>query len=167
MSNPWLKIPLDDYEGHMSLPSVGQSRFIADQFEQAIKECSPKSVAIIGCAGGNGLERISHGQLDRVVAVDVNPEYVERTRVRHAHRLNNLELHCGDIQSEALRFESVDLTFAALLFRVCRHFPGPGDHQKKLASGCISNHSAAARARLAARSFYVTLCDAKHACVRS
>lgn len=100
----------------MSLLSVNQARFIADQLELAIKECSPQSVAIVGCAGGNGLERISRGQLDRVVAVDVNPEYVERTRARHANRLHNLELYCGDIQSDALRYDPVDLTYAALLF---------------------------------------------------
>jgi hypothetical protein len=26
MGNPWLDIPLDDYEGHMSLPEVGQAQ---------------------------------------------------------------------------------------------------------------------------------------------
>jgi hypothetical protein len=26
MSNPWLHIPLVDYEGHMSLPAIGQAQ---------------------------------------------------------------------------------------------------------------------------------------------
>ncbi len=30
MGNPWLDIPLADYEGHMSLPSIDQARMIAD-----------------------------------------------------------------------------------------------------------------------------------------
>ena len=35
-SNPWLNIPLDDYEGHMSLPTVGQAQMIADQLDRAL-----------------------------------------------------------------------------------------------------------------------------------
>jgi hypothetical protein len=37
MSNPWLSIPLDDYEGHMSLPAVGQARMIAEQLDFALE----------------------------------------------------------------------------------------------------------------------------------
>jgi Methyltransferase domain len=116
MGNPWLDIPLDDYEGHMSLPEVGQAQMIADQFERAIMRWSPASIAVIGCAGGNGLERIALGTVERVVAVDMNRDYIERTRVRHAQRLQGLELVCADIQSESVHYEPVDLTYAALLF---------------------------------------------------
>jgi hypothetical protein len=116
MSNPWLNIPLDDYEGHMSLPAVGQAQMIADQLDRAIVRWAPRSIAVIGCAGGNGLERIAAGTVERVVAVDVNPDYVERTRARHAHRLQCLELICADVQSESVKYEPVDLTYAALLF---------------------------------------------------
>jgi hypothetical protein len=116
MGNPWLDIPLDDYEGHMSLPEVGQAQMIADQFDRAIMRWSPASIAVIGCAGGNGLERIAVGTVERIVAVDVNPDYLEQTRVRHAQRLQELELICADIQSDSVRYEPVDLTYAALLF---------------------------------------------------
>ncbi len=116
MGNPWLDIPLDDYEGHMSLPEVGQAQMISDQFDRAIKRWSPASIAVIGCAGGNGLERIAVGTLERIIAVDVNPGYLEQTRVRHAQRLPELELICADIQSASGRYEPVDLTYAALLF---------------------------------------------------
>lgn len=56
MKNPWLAIPLADYEGHMALPAVGQARMLADLFESLLREFLPQSVAIIGCAGGNGFE---------------------------------------------------------------------------------------------------------------
>jgi hypothetical protein len=115
-SNPWLNIPLDDYEGHMSLPTVGQAQMIADQLDRAVARWVPKSVAVIGCAGGNGLERIAAGTVEHVVAVDVNPDYIERTRVRHAQRLRGLELVCADVQSESATYSPVDLTYAALLF---------------------------------------------------
>jgi hypothetical protein len=54
--------------------------------------------------------------MERIVAVDVNPGYLERTRARHAQRLGELELICADIQSDSLRYEPVDLTYAALVF---------------------------------------------------
>jgi hypothetical protein len=116
MSNPWLNIPLDDYEGHMSLPAVGQAQMIAEQLDRAIARWAPSSIAVIGCAGGNGLERIAAGTVERVVALDVNPDYVELTRVRHALRLPGLELVCADVQSESVTYSPVDLIYAALLF---------------------------------------------------
>ncbi len=33
MSNPWLDIPLAEYEGHMSLPTIDQADMLAAQFE--------------------------------------------------------------------------------------------------------------------------------------
>ncbi len=100
----------------MCLPSVGQARMLADEFELLIGQRSPASVAIIGCAGGNGLERIAPGRVRRVVAVDINPRYVEETGGRHAGRLPGLELICADVQSGELRFNPVDLIYAALIF---------------------------------------------------
>jgi 2-polyprenyl-3-methyl-5-hydroxy-6-metoxy-1,4-benzoquinol methylase len=116
MTNPWLRIPLEDYEAHMSLPSIRQAQMLADQFEQLLVRHRPTSVAIVGCAGGNGLERIEAGQVERVVGIDINAEYIEAARARHAGRLACLELHAADVQSKSLRFEPVELIYAALLF---------------------------------------------------
>ncbi len=113
--NPWLHIPLQDYERHMSLRAVGQAQMLADRFEWLIKRHSPASVALIGCGGGNGLERVARGQLERVVGVDINSDYLEHARARHGPRLS-LQLHCADVQSAALQFEPVELIYAALLF---------------------------------------------------
>jgi hypothetical protein len=115
-NNPWLNIPLDDYEGHMAHPGVGQAGVLADLLEQSIARWAPSGVAIIGCAGGNGLDRINPGTATKVVAVDLNPHYIQVARERHAPRLPNLELICADIQSESLNYGPVDFTYAALLF---------------------------------------------------
>jgi hypothetical protein len=48
--------------------------------------------------------------------VDLNPQYVEKTRMRHARRLPSLELLCADVQSESLNYGPVDFTYAALVF---------------------------------------------------
>jgi SAM-dependent methyltransferase len=116
MSNPWLDIPLDDYERHMSLPAVGQAQMIAEQLDRALDRWSPRSVAVVGCAGGNGLDRLMGRPIERVVAVDLNPQYIERARDRHAKRLPGLELVCADVQSESVAYGPVDFTYAALLF---------------------------------------------------
>jgi trans-aconitate methyltransferase len=116
MCTPWQEIPLLDYEAHMSLPSVGQAGMLADQLAQLIERHTPTSVAIIGCAGGNGLERIDSTRVERVVAIDINPEYVAATERRHADQSANLDCRCADVQSETLLFDPVELIYAALIF---------------------------------------------------
>ncbi len=115
MSSPWLHIPLDDYEGHMLLPGIGQAQMIAEQLDRSLRRWAPRSVAIIGCAGGNGLDRIDGRSVERLVAVDVNPDYIERTRARHAERLPCLQVISADVQSEWLTYGPVEFTYAALL----------------------------------------------------
>ena len=58
MHNPWFDIPLQDYDGHMSSSSVAQLKALADLFEEGLTYCLPESVAVLGIAGGNGLDRI-------------------------------------------------------------------------------------------------------------
>jgi hypothetical protein len=35
MQTPWQEIPLEDYEGYMALPSIGQGKMLADQLGAA------------------------------------------------------------------------------------------------------------------------------------
>ena len=80
MTNPWLGIPLSDYEAHMALPEVAQAKLLADVFHSVLAARRPSSVAVIGCAGGNGFDRIDTSITKRVVGVDINPEYVDVKR---------------------------------------------------------------------------------------
>jgi hypothetical protein len=50
MSNPWLSIPLEDYEGHMGSAGVQQLRILAELFKRALDRCLPESVAVLGIA---------------------------------------------------------------------------------------------------------------------
>ena len=115
MSNPWLEIPLADYEAHMALPSIGQSQLIADQLDGLVRTFCPHSIGIIGCAGGNGLDRLAGTSVNRVVGVDLNPEYIEQTRRRYEGRFADLELYIADIQTALSLFEPVDLLYVALV----------------------------------------------------
>ena len=116
MKNPWLDIPLADYEGHMALPNVGQAQLLSDVFAGALSKYAPRSVAVLGCAGGNGLDRVSSKVTERVVGVDLNPDYVQQARTRFDHQIPLLELLVGDVQTDEFAFAPVELVFAGLLF---------------------------------------------------
>ena len=115
MENPWLSIPLAEYEGHMALPEIGQAEMLAGELEFAVRQYFPKSVAVIGCAGGNGLDRLVESGIERIVGIDINPAYVETVRRRFGSRIPGLELHVADIQSMLPQIAPVDLIFAALI----------------------------------------------------
>lgn len=80
--NPWLEIPLADYEGHMALPEVAQAAYLADTLERLVKDHAPQSVAVIGCAGGNGFDRLARTKVPRVVGADINPAYLAEAKRR-------------------------------------------------------------------------------------
>ena len=115
MDNPWLAIPLDDYEGHMASAGVAQSVALAELFDDALRRTRPESVAILGVAGGNGLDRISPEVTTRVCGLDINPAYLERVRQRYG-ALPGLELHCVDLARETVRLDPFRLVHAALIF---------------------------------------------------
>src|SRR5690349_21449618 len=115
MRNPWLDIPLGDYEGHMASPQVGQAQLLSDTLAESLRTYSPRSIALLGCAGGNGLEQVDISKTDRVVCVDINPRYVEQVCARFGSRIPMLEATVGDIQSDDFSFAPVELVFAGLL----------------------------------------------------
>lgn len=115
MNNPWLSIPFAEYETHMSHPDVLQSQFLGNVFADVIHTNEPRTIAILGCATGNGLEHVEAGEVDRIVAVDVNPEYIDIARDRHAARLPELELVEADILDCDFASGSFGLIHCALL----------------------------------------------------
>jgi SAM-dependent methyltransferase len=116
MRNPWLDIPLADYERHMALPQVAQAQLLSDVLAEAVGRYLPRSVAVLGCAGGNGFERLADNGVERIVGVDLNPDYVEAARERFADRIPVPELIAGDVQTGLFTFAPVDLVLAGLLF---------------------------------------------------
>jgi len=114
MSNPWLSVPLADYEGHMDSPEVHQLGALSELFAEALAFCRPESVAVLGVAGGNGLHHVDRGITKRLVGLDVNPAYLEAVRSRYAD--TSLELHCVDLAQHRVDLEPVRLVHAALVF---------------------------------------------------
>jgi SAM-dependent methyltransferase len=116
MTNKWLDISLDDYENHMALPSIGQSRYLSTYIKEILEICEPKSIAIIGCSGGNGLENINSEKVKRVICIDINSKYLEKAKKRFKSSFRDIEFICADISSDECSFDPVELIFAGLLF---------------------------------------------------
>lgn len=115
ISNPWLAVPLSEYEQHMNSSEVQQLSVLSDLFAEAMGRCRPSSVAVLGIAGGNGLNHIDGRTTTRVVGMDINPQYLEVVRARYSH-LPGLELHCADLSEKRVELEPVQLVHAALIF---------------------------------------------------
>jgi hypothetical protein len=115
MSNPWLAIPLADYEGHMEAPEVCQLQTLSSLFAEALAVRRPPSAAILGIAGGNGLDRIDTALTRRIVGLDINPAYLDAVRRRYPD-LPGLELHCTDLAGPSIELPPVELVHAALVF---------------------------------------------------
>jgi hypothetical protein len=90
MSDPWLSIPLADYEGHMGADNVQQLSALSGLFKHALDVCLPDSVAILGIAGGNGLEHANPATIKRIVGFDINPGYIDEVRRRFVTHPNRL-----------------------------------------------------------------------------
>lgn len=99
----------------MSSAEVQQLSALSDLFAKAIRCCRPLSVAVLGIAGGNGLDQIDSSVTGRVVGLDLNPLYLQVVRQRYPH-LRGLELYCVDLSEPHLELKPVQLVHAALIF---------------------------------------------------
>jgi hypothetical protein len=115
MVNPWLNVPLADYENHMNSTGVAQSAVLSELFADALAHCQPESVAVIGVAGGNGLDRIDGSVTRRVVGIDINPAYLDAVRQRYG-QMPGLELIRADLNERIDGCTPVQLVHAALVF---------------------------------------------------
>ena len=115
MSSPWLSIPLEDYERHMASAGVGQLTVLAELFHRVLDRYRPQSVAVLGVAGGNGLEQIDPMVTKRIVGLDINQQYLDEIQRRFG-TLPGLELHCCDLAEPNLDLAPVALVQAALIF---------------------------------------------------
>jgi ubiquinone/menaquinone biosynthesis C-methylase UbiE len=115
MINPWIEIPVEDYESHMSLPEIAQAQYLSKFFEENLLKYKPQEVAVIGSAGGNGLEKINAEVTNRIVCVDINKNFLELTRSRFGNMPAKLELILADITSSGFSSLPVDLIYCALI----------------------------------------------------
>ena len=99
----------------MAAANVNQASLLAEVFSSVLRRYRPASVAVIGCAGGNGFDRLDPRTTTRVVGLDINPQYLDATAKRYADAFRELVLHNADIAGDELHLEPVDLSYAALI----------------------------------------------------
>jgi Methyltransferase domain len=118
-NSPWLDVDLNDYEGHMTTPGVGQSVLLAAEFSRAIDSFKPQSLGLIGCAGGNGLDALVGKQMTHVVCLDINSSYLSSLSDRYQGKIHGLEISCGEVES-FISMQPLDLIFGGLIFEYTR-----------------------------------------------
>jgi catechol 2,3-dioxygenase-like lactoylglutathione lyase family enzyme len=115
MSHPWLEIPIADYEAHMALPSVGQAQLLRTTLQRTVVEFQPRSLAVLGVAGGNGLEFVERHLVRRVVALDFNPDYLAVCCQRYASSFTEFEPVLHDLSRGPPVITPVECIFAGLV----------------------------------------------------
>ena len=98
----------------MGSPGVRQLEFLGGVFGALIAEFEPAAVVVLGCATGNGFERVRPERVRRLVGLDINREYLDLCRERYAKRIPGLEFTCEDIVSFELEPRAMDFIHAAL-----------------------------------------------------
>ncbi|MBI4907491.1 MAG: hypothetical protein HY820_27950 [Acidobacteria bacterium] len=123
MNSAWQQVPLDDYEAHMGHEGTAQLTALSDLFALALEWRRPQSVAVLGVAGGNGLDRVDGSVTTRIVGIDINSAYLDAVRERFP-AMPGLELHCLDLSRECELPPPVALTHCALVFEHSGLTPG-------------------------------------------
>ena len=115
MTNPWEEISLDDYEKHMSLDSVRQLQALDAIMKEQFAAYPVETAAVLGVAGGNGLEHIDTDKFRRVYGVDINADYLSAVSQRYTQLSGVLECLHIDLINEAEKLPQTQLLIANLL----------------------------------------------------
>ena len=115
MRNPWRDVPLDQYEKHMAEQKIYQLQELNRLMERQLNGYDVHSVAILGVAGGNGLEHIAAGQYKTIVGVDINENYLNTCWRRYPQLQSCLQLLCVDLRQSEISLPQVDLVVADLI----------------------------------------------------
>ena len=99
----------------MALPSVGQSQLLGTALQRTVSQFQPHSLAVLGVAGGNGLEFVERATVRRVVALDFNPDYLSVCTRRYATSFAAFEPVLHDLSQGPPAITPVECVFAGLV----------------------------------------------------
>jgi len=111
--NPWLRIPVADYEAHME--AVGQTTALRGLFSSVYSSIRPRRLAVLGCTTGADFDGIDPAVTGVAAGVDINARYLEVAEKRLAAIGRRVHLVCGDVLKVELPEAPFDLVHAALL----------------------------------------------------
>ena len=99
----------------MALPSVGQAQLLGTALQRTITQFQPCSLAVLGVAGGNGLEFAQRAGVRRLVALDFNPDYLALCSRRYATYFAEFEPVLHDLSQGPPVITPVECIFAGLV----------------------------------------------------
>lgn len=99
----------------MALPSVGQAQLLGTALQRTIAQFQPGSLAVLGVAGGNGLEFAQRAGVRRLVALDFNPDYLALCTRRYATSFAEFEPVLHDLSQGPPVIAPVECIFAGLV----------------------------------------------------
>jgi GNAT superfamily N-acetyltransferase len=98
----------------MAAPQVGQLDALNAIMKRQLKRHAPRTLCVLGVAGGNGLEHIGLG-VQRVYGVDISAEYLAACARRFIALGDRLSLLRMDLSDEACRLPQSGLVIANLV----------------------------------------------------
>jgi hypothetical protein len=114
LDNPWKHIDLEQYESHMRLDTVGQLQAVNRMTADQLARYPAKTAAILGVAGGNGLEHADADKFSALYGIDVNPAYLAACGRRFPHLAGVLHLIEADVTDPAADLPRAELAIANL-----------------------------------------------------
>ena len=126
MTNPWEELSLDDYEKHMSLESIRQLQALDSIMKKQFPAYPVETAAVLGVAGGNGLEHIATDKFRRVYGVDINADYLRAVSQRYTQLSGVLKCLHINLVNEVEKLPQTQLLIANLLIE----YIGYGAFQK-------------------------------------
>ena len=126
MPNPWEEISLDDYEKHMRLDSVRQLQALDAIMQEQFATYPVETAAVLGVAGGNGLEHIDTNKFRTVYGIDINADYLRAVSERYTELSGVLKCLHINLVNEVEKLPQTQLLIANLLIE----YIGYGAFQK-------------------------------------
>ena len=115
MSNPWNEIRLEDYENHMKLDCVRQLQSLNGMMKEQFEAYPVSTAAVLGVAGGNGMEHVDPGKYSTVYGIDINADYLKAAAGRYPRLEGILKCRQVDLAEETETLPQAELVIADLL----------------------------------------------------
>lgn len=110
--NPWENVSLSDYEEHMKSTGVSQLQMLNAIMKEQIRSFDARSIAVLGVAGGNGLEYA--GEKADVYGIDINQEYLDACAKRFSG-MKRLRLVRADLADTGASLPKTEFVIADLI----------------------------------------------------
>lgn len=100
----------------MVLPEVDQFAPLGEIFSTALEKFRPQRAAILGCATGNGIGAVDFEKIEKLYALDINPDFIEILKKRYSKDISKIQPITCDLDADDPKLSNIDMIYAALIF---------------------------------------------------